>query len=251
MAKIDQSVLEDPNVRKILNIIANTEGTDRNGSGGGYDVAFGGGKLASLDAHPRKYYEFTQTDGTKNQTSAAGRYQFLARTWDDVAGKLGLKDFSARNQDLAAVELIRRAGVLDQVKSGDLNGALAKLGGTWASLPSSPYAQPKVSQDTLARLTGKAPADPRANFASAMPQQPAPQNTKMSEYLLRTLEDEIGAQQTPNSSDFAAMLPKPQTNTFSSIVNFDSSLFGPSPRDNLMDEANKMWDQTELAPRAA
>lgn len=247
MAKLDPSVLDNPNVRQILNIIATTEGTDTTGSGGGYDIAFGGGKLASLDAHPRKYYAFTQTDGTKNQTSAAGRYQFLAKTWDDVSRQLGLKDFSARSQDLAAVELIRRAGMLDKVKNGDLNGALAGLGKTWASLPSSPYPQPKVSERTVANLLRKSPIDPRPDFSLAMPNQPDVQNPKMNEYLLRTLEDEIGAQQTANASDFSSMAATlPQQDMFQQVVNFDSPLFGPPPRDKLVNEANKIWDQTEV-----
>jgi len=266
----DLSALDNPNVRKALNIIANTEGTDKTGSGGGYDIAFGGGKLASLDAHPRRYYEFTQTDGKKNQTSAAGRYQFLAKTWDDVAKQLGLKDFSPRNQDIAAIELIRRAGALGQLEGGDVSGALAKLGGVWASLPSSPYAQPKVSQGTLDRLAGASPTDPRANYALAP-------EAKRSEFLMRNLEDEINkaggldqyaAMATTQPDPYSAMAasaplspvptaaaldPYAAMNVVSEqrIANFDSSLFGPTPRDNLVSEANKIWDFTDTKPRTA
>src|SRR5690606_34480755 len=133
--------LQNPNVRRVLDVISKAEGTDTHG----YATAFGGGKLDSLADHPRQLYDFTQTDGKANKTSAAGRYQFLQRTWDDVAGRLGLRDFSPESQDLAAIELLRRAGALEPASMGDFQTALQRSGGTWASLPSSPYAQPKRS----------------------------------------------------------------------------------------------------------
>jgi hypothetical protein len=102
-----------------------------------------------LDDHPRTRAGFTQTDGKKNTTSAAGRYQFLQDTWDDVAGKLKLPDFGPESQDLAAVELLNRAGALQAVLSGDFDTAVQKSGATWASLPSSPYPQRKRSMDFI------------------------------------------------------------------------------------------------------
>ena len=144
MAGVDelQPYLQNPNVRQFLNVISMAEGTDKNG----YQTAFGGGLINDLSDHPRKLYDFNQTDGTPNQTSAAGRYQFIQPTWDDVSNKLGLKNFSPENQDLAAVELLRRNGSLPALLNGDFQTAIQKSGSTWASLPSSPYAQPKRSQ---------------------------------------------------------------------------------------------------------
>lgn len=136
---------QNPNVRRFLDVIAQAEGTT------GYDTAFGGGTIASLADHPRQLHSFTQTDGRANKTSAAGRYQFLQSTWDDVAGKLGLPDFGPQSQDIAAVELLRRNGSLEPILNGDFQTAVRRSGATWASLPSSPYAQPKRSTGFIAR----------------------------------------------------------------------------------------------------
>lgn len=154
MATIDEltAYTQDQRVRRFLDAIGSAEGTDTHG----YNTAFGGGKLESLADHPRQLYDFKQTDGTPNKTSAAGRYQFLEPTWNDVAGKLGLKDFGPQSQDIAAVELLRRNGALPAVLAGDYGTAIQKSGGTWASLPSSPYAQPKRSAGFMANVLDKA-----------------------------------------------------------------------------------------------
>lgn len=73
-------------------------------SDGSYNEEWGGSHFSSYADHPRK--EFDVGNGT--ETSAAGRYQFEKATWDDVAGKLGLKDFSPKNQDIAAWYLAKR-----------------------------------------------------------------------------------------------------------------------------------------------
>lgn len=143
---------QDPNVRRFLDVIAQAEGTDKYG----YNTAFGGGYIESLSDHPRQLHEFRQTDGKANKTSAAGRYQFLQGTWDDVAGKLGLSDFGPEAQDIAAIELLRRNGALPALLEGDYGTAVKRSGSTWASLPSSPYAQPKRSEGFIANAFDKA-----------------------------------------------------------------------------------------------
>jgi len=140
-----QQALQNPNVRAFLDMLAAAEGTVQHG----YATAFGGAKLPALNDHPRTQTGFTQTDGKRNTTSAAGRYQFLEDTWDDVAGKLKLPDFGPQSQDIAAVELLNRAGALQAVLSGDFDTAVQKSGATWASLPSSPYPQSKRSMDFI------------------------------------------------------------------------------------------------------
>lgn len=135
-------------VQQFLDVLARGEGTAGKGDNG-YNIGFGGTEFTSYSDHPRTVREFRQTDGKMNKTTAAGRYQFLGSTWDDVAPVVGAKDFSPANQDKAAIELIRRAGALDNVLTGDFEGAINKLGGTWASLPSSPYAQPKRTMNDL------------------------------------------------------------------------------------------------------
>lgn len=164
--------LANPNVQKVLRVIGQAEGTVGDKIADPYRIAFGGGTFDSLDAHPNTMASFTQTDGKPNKTSAAGAYQFLKSTWDDVSGKLGLKDFSPRSQDIAALELINRAGALQDVLKGDTSAAFGKLGGTWASLPSSPYAQPKRSQGFIEQaLNAVIPAAEAAPVAQIDPSQ--------------------------------------------------------------------------------
>ena len=147
-----ETLRNNQNVRVFLDAIAEAEGTTKHG----YATAFGGGKLPSLLDHPRKLASFTETTGRKNSTSAAGRYQFLQSTWDDIAKKLGLTDFGPEAQDMAAIALLDRAGALQDVLNGDLQSAARKSGKTWASLPSSPYAQPKKSEAAFNRILSKA-----------------------------------------------------------------------------------------------
>lgn len=139
-----EKLLGSPNVQKMLNLIASAEGVKH-----GYNTLFGNERLNDLSWHPNVKKEFTQTDGKKNVTTAAGRYQFLKDTWDGVAKQLGLKDFSPKNQDIAAVALLAQNGALPSVLKGDFKTAVQKSGSTWASLPSSPYAQPKRSWKEL------------------------------------------------------------------------------------------------------
>lgn len=145
-----EKALSNPNVRKMLDVIANAEGVKH-----GYNTIFGNERSDDLKTHPNIKKEFTQTDGKKNSTTAAGRYQFLKGTWDSVSKKYGLTDFSPKNQDLAAVALILGRGALGDVIKGDFTKAVGKLGGEWASLPSSNYAQPKKSWNDIKAMVGE------------------------------------------------------------------------------------------------
>lgn len=136
-----EQALQNPNVRKFLDLLSYTEGTQ----GNGYYTAFGGGRLPNLNDHPRYLKTFKQTNGKTNKTSAAGRYQFLKGTWDGLAKQYGLRDFSPRSQDVGAVALLAQNGALPHILKGDFAKAVSKSGGTWASLPTSPHPQPTKS----------------------------------------------------------------------------------------------------------
>lgn len=161
--------LDDPNIQKFLDLLSAAEHTTEHG----YNTSFGGSRFDSLTDHPRERRPFTQTDGKRNTSSAAGRYQFLESTWDDVAKRLGLDDFSPRNQDLGALELIRRNGAIEDIKKGDFATAIKKTGKTWASLPSSPYPQPRrsaewVDQFLAANAMETAASSPTATVANQL-----------------------------------------------------------------------------------
>lgn len=137
---------EDANVRAFLDMLAYSEGT---AGPDGYRTMFGGQLCDSYADHPRRVFSFTNSRGQTLTTSAAGRYQFLARTWDALKAKLGLPDFSPDSQDAAAIELIRERGALADVRAGRIAQAIAKCAPTWASLPGAGYAQPERSLDSL------------------------------------------------------------------------------------------------------
>lgn len=167
---IDKAV-DDPNARKYLDAISRAEGTAAY-MNNGYNTLFGGGQFSDMRDHPRVMRSFQQTDGEMNKTSAAGRYQFTQASWDEAAAALGLTDFSPRSQDLAALWLIQRAGQLDNVLGGNFTQATNGLGGVWASLPSSPYAQPKRSMGEMSDFYGYGSASSDiASYGISSPQQ--------------------------------------------------------------------------------
>ena len=124
------------NVKAFLDTLAFAEGTrDR------YNYIFTHAVFNSYADHPR-----IKKCAGKLCSTAAGRYQFLSKTWDPLASALGLQDFAPPSQEKATLEIIRRAGAYNNVaRSGvyeNFTAALSKLNTTWASLPGSPYGQP-------------------------------------------------------------------------------------------------------------
>jgi lysozyme len=137
--------LSNANVQAFLRVIRYAEGT---AGANGYRTMFTGKLFDNgyVD-HPR------QKNCAGNLCStAAGAYQFLATTWDYLRLRLNLKDFSPLSQDMAAVELIREKGALEDVIAGRFENAIAKTNKVWASLPGSPYGQPTK---TMAELKTK------------------------------------------------------------------------------------------------
>lgn len=137
------SVINDPRFIAMLDALSASEGTDLHGDNG-YNVQFGGGIIQNLNKHPGTsvsyYSKQRNADGSrkKENSTAAGRYQFLASTWKDIADRLGLKDFSKDSQDRAALGLMLSIpGVKQAIMSGDIATAVKKLNGTWTSLPGS------------------------------------------------------------------------------------------------------------------
>lgn len=139
---VDLDPDQNPNVRAGLDTIAYSEGAD-------YDTLFGGGTFDGYADHPRIVVDTNVYDAQGNvirkgyKSSAAGRYQILARTWDDVAPKIGAPDFSPPWQDRAAVYLIHRRGGLQSLIDGDFPAFVNAVRKEWASLPGAGYGQPE------------------------------------------------------------------------------------------------------------
>nr|WP_284402127.1 glycoside hydrolase family 104 protein [Acidovorax sp. SUPP2825] len=131
-------------------MIAFAEGTAGRGDDG-YNILFGGAEFEGYERHPRVYVAFGNTT-----SSAAGRYQFLARTWDGLAAKMGLQDFGPASQDAGALELIRERGALADVQAGRTVKAINKVAKVWASLPGAGYGQPERRLSVLLNAYARA-----------------------------------------------------------------------------------------------
>lgn len=140
--------LAEANVRAFLDMLAVSEGTAGRGDNG-YNVLFGGGLFTSYADHPRQLITRMFRNGNTVTSSAAGRYQFLRKTWDGLNAKMTLPDFGSASQDAAAIELIRERGALADVRAGRFAGAVTKCRRTWASLPGAGYDQPEHTLDYL------------------------------------------------------------------------------------------------------
>ena len=123
-------------------------------SGGDYSILYGG-------SHFHDFSHFPQWEG-KDNSHAAGRYQFEPETWREQAEKLGLKDFSPASQDIAAWNLAQT--VYDYLTGFALLDDLAEtndnyladiadaLHSTWTSLEEKTF--PKRYDDALAKRRG-------------------------------------------------------------------------------------------------
>lgn len=140
--------VSDPNVRAFLMMIRIGEGT---AGADGYTKFFGGSHFSDLSKHPN----VAHTGGGYTST-AAGAYQFLYSTWQQIAAQYGLPDFSPASQDIGAVALIKQQGALADVMAGRIATAIRKCNRIWASLAGSPYGQPTLTM-----------ADDLANFVNA------------------------------------------------------------------------------------
>lgn len=212
MATQYDSLINNVKVRKMLDLIANAEGVRY-----GYNTLFGNKKIDNLSQHPNIAQPFTQTDGKKNSTTAAGRYQFIKGTWDGLAQQLGLKDFSPRSQDVAAVALLAQNGALPYVMKGDYQTAVKKSGGTWASLPSSTYAQPKRGWDFVNKELGISSPEPSRYLSQDQVSKVLPQlSSNNSRYLSQDQIKSVLPQLNSNSQtdrflskdQIAQILPK-------------------------------------------
>lgn len=143
MLSSESEQVKNQNQTAFLWMIRVSEGTS---GPDGYRTIVGGSLFNGFADHPRILVDLPRL-GIKS--SAAGAYQFIRRTWDSVASKLGLPDFSPASQDQAALELIRQRGALADVRAGRFAVAVDKCRKEWASLPGAGYGQ---HENTLARL---------------------------------------------------------------------------------------------------
>lgn len=149
MSRIDVDQAGGRNVCAFLDMIAWSEGTTRvRGSDDGYNVIVGGSLfddqgtpcnlLDDYADHPRRLVVLPRY-GIKS--TAAGRYQVLARYFDAYRKLLKLTDFSPVSQDRIAIQQIREQGALPALQRGDFAEAVRRCANIWASLPGAGYGQ--------------------------------------------------------------------------------------------------------------
>ncbi|AFY74031.1 muramidase (phage lambda lysozyme) [Synechococcus sp. PCC 7502] len=142
------------NINAFLKVIRYAEGTDAQD---GYQIQYTGARFYSFTDHPR-IARCGNIRGKSVCSTAAGAYQFLDTTWDDVASSIGAPDFSPTSQDRGAIELIYRAGALQDIESGNIARAIGKLAPVWASFPrwdgdmEGAYGQSVVSMNELLQV---------------------------------------------------------------------------------------------------
>lgn len=149
MPRISAAQAGGHNVLAFLDMIAWAEGTDhprQPSNDDGYDVVVGGGLFRGYQDHPRRLVSLPRL-GIKS--TAAGRYQLLARYWDAYRKQLGLCDFGPINQDRIALQQIRERRALADIQAGRIDVAIAKCRNIWASLPGAGYGQHEQGADAL------------------------------------------------------------------------------------------------------
>ncbi|UFX08700.1 hypothetical protein [Sinorhizobium meliloti] len=118
-----------PEGAALLNTIAGTESPD-------YNVLNGGERFSSFADHPRRV-------GRGGTATAAGRYQFVEKTWDRASTAVGAKDFSPASQDRSAWWLAQNdykantgRDLMTDMRAGRYTEIRRALGSTWEGLKS-------------------------------------------------------------------------------------------------------------------
>jgi len=136
------SALHNPKVQAGLDTISQTEGNTNYASRYGNNPP-----ITDFSKHP--------APGTVGTPS--GRYQIDARTYNDIAPKIGITDFSPQSQDLMAAYLLKHAGegakprkgvnfgpnALESLRDGNMGAPIARIATRWASIPEGPNPEHK------------------------------------------------------------------------------------------------------------
>lgn len=135
------------NLCAFLDVIAHSELGDAllAASDDGYDVIVGSTPqklivFSPYTNHPHRLVG-PPTLPAAIASTAAGRYQLLARYFDIYKLQLKLPDFGKMSQDMIALQQIRESLASQDIVRGDLPNALSKCAHIWASLPGSKYGQ--------------------------------------------------------------------------------------------------------------
>jgi tape measure domain-containing protein len=121
---------EQKRILAFLETIAKVE------SGGRYNISVGNNTFDSYAKHPNMPVP-VMYKGKSTTSDAAGAFQFLESTWDNIAKKIGLIDFSPESQNQAAIQLLKDIGAYQLVLEGRWDEAFTKAGTQWQGIAKS------------------------------------------------------------------------------------------------------------------
>lgn len=157
-----------PEAYGLLRAIAGPE------SGGKYNVIYGGRTVDDLSRHPNIAVPITSGPNAGSTSTAAGKYQFLKSTWDDIAGQNGIRDFSPASQDQGAWALANRdytmrtgQDLTAALQAGKIQDVAKALSPTWTSLAGGIEAQPGGTGQALAANYAAGAGQPQGLLAAA------------------------------------------------------------------------------------
>jgi len=133
------------NITAFLDMLSFSEGTARLSVRDGYDILVGGSTFDTYSDHPRRLIKIN----ARLQSTAAGRYQLLARYFNHYRKLLDLKDFGPESQDLIAIQMIKEQNAFRLIKEGKLREAIERCANIWASLPGAGYGQHEYPYERL------------------------------------------------------------------------------------------------------
>jgi muramidase (phage lysozyme) len=138
----------NPYLKAFLDLIGWSEGTSRSPitRDNGYDIIVTGiagpSRFSDYSDHPFANGGHIQWKlNPPEYSTAAGRYQILARYWNVYKGQLNLRDFSPASQDAVALQMIKEKKATQLIITGDIVGAIRACSSTWASFPGNNYGQ--------------------------------------------------------------------------------------------------------------
>lgn len=138
--------------KALLDMIAYSEGT-LGVSNNGYDILVGYRKIVGWTPDTTITHQNNKWYDKANNSSAAGRYQFLYNTW--IGKKKVNLAMTKDNQDKRALELInRRLGTFDKTTLSVFNSfkkATDLLAKEWASIPLSTTGRSYYNKDGINR----------------------------------------------------------------------------------------------------
>lgn len=133
-----EAMLKDQKFSDFRDLIAISEG-------GTYNRLFGFDNqgrpryFSDFSKFPDSPAKYQKADGTIGESNDAGRYQINIKTYNRLAKRLGITDFSPRSQDIIANALIlENSKASKALQDGDIGAAVSALNKVWVSLPGGP-----------------------------------------------------------------------------------------------------------------